>query len=213
MIKAVMFDMDGTIVDTENYLVRYRKQAMKESGYTMTDEEACIFRSFEHKLARAKAYELYGHSFPYDKIRARRRELMKEHIKTQGVELKPYVKEVIEKIREKGYYVTLVTATEEKSALAYLEMLKIRDLFDKVVSVSMVEKGKPYPDVYSYACDMIHVKPQECMAVEDAPNGVTSAWSAGCKVAMVPDLTPAGKDQKEKTEYILKDLRGLLAIL
>ena len=53
----------------------------------------------------------------------------------------------------------------------------------------MVEKGKPAPDVYLYACSQLELEPAKCMAVEDSPNGVTSAYRAGCKVAMVPDQT------------------------
>ena len=61
----------------------------------------------------------------------------------------------------------------------------------------MVEHGKPAPDVYEYACSQIGLAPEECMAVEDSPNGIKSACAAGCKVVMVPDLTQPDEEIKD----------------
>ena len=71
--------------------------------------------------------------------------------------------------------------------MCYLEKLGIDQEFDKFISATMVEHGKPAPDIYEYACQQLSLAPSECLAVEDSPNGVTSASRAGCKVCMVPD--------------------------
>ena len=213
MIKAVLFDMDGILINTEKYLVKYRIQAMKEAGYEMSQEDACLFRSNASRFARVMAKEMYGQEFDYDGIRGRRRELMREHIEKCGIEEKPYVKETVNELRRRGYQTAVVTATEEKQALRSLDMVGFTGLFDRIISASMVENGKPCPDVYLYACEQIGRAPEECMAVEDSPNGVNAAYQAGCHVTMVPDLTGPTEATARMTEHVAENLKGLLEIL
>lgn len=213
MIKAVLFDMDGILIDTEKYLTVYKQQVMQEAGYRMSLEEAYLFRSLAAKFARVKAKEIYGEDFDYDGIKKRRQQLMREHIEKCGLEKKPYVAETITELRKRGYQTAVVTATDEERAVRYLNMVGFADLFDEIVSASMVENGKPCPDVYLHACKKIGRKPEECMAVEDSPNGVHAAWSAGCHVTMIPDLTGRTVETDKMTEHVAEDLRGLLEIL
>lgn len=212
MIEAVLFDMDGTLLDTEKYLTKYQKQVMMEEGYDVPIEETYQFRSLASKFAKPLYFQLYGEDFPYDKVRARRRQIMNEHIAKHGIQLKPYVKETLQELREKGYETVVVTATNEKTALSYLEQTGIKDLFDQIVSTSMVEDGKPCPDVYQYACEMIQKKPENCLAVEDSPNGVISAWRAGCKVAMIPDRTGPDQNTEGKTDYVFSSMKEMMSV-
>lgn len=213
MIKAVLFDMDGILIDTEKYLTVYQQQAVREMGHEMSLEESCLFRSFAGKFASVKMKEMFGADFDYDKMKSRHRQLMQEHIEKYGLEKKPYVEETIKELRKRGYQTSVVTATDEERAVRYLNMVGFAELFDEIVSASMVENGKPCPDVYLHACEKIGRKPEECMAVEDSPNGVHAAWSAGCHVTMVPDLTGSTEETDKMTEHVAADLRGLLEIL
>ena len=70
--------------------------------------------------------------------------------------------------------------------------------FDKIICATMVKSGKPSPDIYQYACRQLELMPQECMAVEDSPNGVMSAYCAGCKVVLVPDQSEPEEELKDK---------------
>ena len=74
-------------------------------------------------------------------------------------------------------------------ATRYLKRIGLIDYFDKIITADLIEKGKPSPDIYEYACKQLGHNPDECIAVEDSPNGVISAYKAGCKVVMIPDLT------------------------
>lgn len=74
--------------------------------------------------------------------------------------------------------------------------LELQKCFDRIVCANMVENGKPMPDIYLYACDQIGVKAEACVAVEDSPNGVKSAYGAGCRVVMIPDLTLPDEETK-----------------
>ena len=91
-----------------------------------------------------------------------------------------------------------------------LGSLGLVDYFDQLVCATMVEKGKPAPDVYLYAAEQVGKKPSEVYAVEDSPNGIMSAYNAGCKTIMIPDQTqPDAKLQK----YIYKEFSSLKDLL
>ena len=180
-MKAVLFDMDGILIDTEKYLTVYKQKAMREAGYRLDLETAYKFRSCASVFAREQMKGIFGENFPYDELRRRRQELMSDHIARFGIEKKPYVEETIKELKRRGYQTAVVTATAEDRAVRYLEMVGFKELFDEIISASMVKLGKPRPDVYLYACEKIGRKPEECMAVEDSPNGVNAAGSDTCR--------------------------------
>ena len=189
MIKAVIFDMDGVLIDTEKYLNIYWRQAAKEAGFEMTNEHALQIRSLAAKYAGPYLQSIFGKEFDYEKIRARRKELMKDQLAKTGIEKKPGVDEILDYLHEKGIKTAVATATDEVRAKAYLSEIGIYEKFDRVICATMVENGKPAPDIYLYACKQIGEKPEDCIAVEDSPNGIKSASDAGLRPVMVPDLT------------------------
>ena len=92
----------------------------------------------------------------------------------------------------------IATATDEERATRYLKQIGLYPYFDKIICATMVKSGKPSPDIYQYACRQLELMPQECMAVEDSPNGVMSAYRAGCKVVLVPDQSEPEEELKDK---------------
>ena len=100
-------------------------------------------------------------------------------------------------MKEKGIHRAISTANDIDRAEKYLKKIGLYGYFDKIICAPMVEHGKPAPDVYEFACSELKLAPEECMAVEDSPNGVKSAYSAGCKVVMVPDLTQPDEELKK----------------
>lgn len=213
MIKAVLFDMDGVLIDTEKYLTQYWSQAAHEVGLPLSVEDCYMFRSFASKYAAKAFQEKYGDEYDYFAIRNRRKELMKAHIEQNGIEIKPDVKETLQALKEKEYQIAVVTATDEERTKQYLTELGIYDWFDSIICATMVERGKPFPDVYLYACNRIGRKPEECMAIEDSPNGVTAAFDAGCHTVMVPDLTWPDEELEKKVIGVAKSLSGILEFL
>lgn len=208
-IEAVLFDMDGVLIDTEKYLTRFWRQAASEQGLHLTEEESYLFRSFASQFAAPWFAKTYGEQYDYRAIRERRKELMREHLQAHGVEKKDGVDEVLHALRETGIKIAVVTATDEKRARSYLDEIGILELFDDVICTDMVEKGKPCPDIYLYACEKIQKEPQRCLAVEDSPNGVCAAAEAGCHVAMVPDLTEPDEELMSRLDGKLESIREI----
>lgn len=187
--KAVLFDMDGTLIDTEKYLNPCWIQAAAEFGYTMTREQALSLRSASGEYGEALMKEMFGPACDYQRIRARRRQLNEEAYRTFGIQKKPGAESLLAHLKKQGYRVCTSTATDEERTRKYLTQVGLISYFDEIICANMVKHGKPAPDVYLYACQVLGEAPEDCIAVEDAPNGVLSASRAGCKVIMVPDLS------------------------
>ena len=200
MIKAVIFDMDGLLLDTEKLLIRFWVQAANEAGYPMTREQALGLRSLHRKFAIPYLKELFGEGFDYIAIRSRRMELMSAYLENHPLELKAGALELLDFLKSENIPAAICTATDLDRTKDYLSRVGIFDRFDKIICAAMVEFGKPRPDIYIYACEQLGLKPFECMALEDSPNGVMSAAEAGCVTVMVPDLSPPD----EKLNRLLK---------
>nr|WP_317283549.1 HAD family phosphatase [uncultured Sellimonas sp.] len=213
MIQAILFDMDGVLIDTEKYLTKFWRQAAAEYGIVITEEESYQYRSFASKFAAPFFAEKHGSQEDYRKIRARRKEIMKGHLEKNGLEKKDGVDEVLPKLKKMGYEIAVVTATDEERAKDYLTKIGIYDFFDDVICATMVERGKPYPDVYLYACERIGKKTSECIAVEDSPNGIRAAYTAGCHVVMIPDLTQPDEETKKMLDYKADSIRDIPKIV
>lgn len=189
MVKAVIFDMDGVLIDTEKHYNAAWCEAAQGAGFDFTREHALLLRSLDPKLASELMKELFGEGFDYFAIREVRRKLVAERLAKYGLEKKPGIDELLTFLHEKGIKTAVATATPIELTYQHLEKIGVKNQFDKIVSAKQVAHGKPAPDVYLYACEQIGEKPEDCIAVEDSPNGIKSAYAAGCKPVMVPDLT------------------------
>lgn len=196
VVKAVIFDMDGLIFDSEKLLVRFWCQAANELGFPMEREHALNLRSLARKFAEPYLQGLFGSGFDYATVRARRMELMAQYLEQHPLELKRGLTQLLDYLDGAGIPAAIATATDITRASEYLERAGVLERFGRIVCASMVESGKPKPDIYLYAAAQLGLAPQECAALEDSPNGVRSASSAGCVTIMIPDLTQPDDELK-----------------
>ena len=212
-IKAVIFDLDGTLLDTEKLLFRYWREAAARFGYNMTGEQALTLRSLTHKLVQPLFTEWFGADCDYRQLRSCRMKLMQEHTDKYGIEVKKGAAELLKTLGENGYLRAVATATDVERATNMLSKVGLSDCFDRIICASMVEWGKPKPDIYLFAAKQLGLEPRECIAVEDSPNGVMSAGSAGCFTVMVPDLTPPDSSVMPYISAVCDDLTGIIDLL
>lgn len=197
-VDAVLFDLDGTLTDTERYYQIAWPQALEHFGYIMDKDMPLKLRSLGRPFAPKQFKEWFGEDFDYQAVREYRKSIVEEMIKKDGIPLKPGAKEILMWLRENGILTALVTANDYQRAERYLKKIGLFEDFDKIICANMVEQGKPAPDIYAFACKELGLAPGRTFAVEDSPNGVTSAYLAGCKVIMIPDLTEPDEELRSK---------------
>lgn len=198
MTKAVIFDMDGVLIDTEKWLNKYWCQAAREAGFEMQPKHVLAIRSLAGKYAAPYLQNIFGPQFSYWTIRNRRKELMNEHIAKHGIEKKPGVDEILDYLRGHEIKTAVATATDPVRTKDYLSQIGVYEKFDQIICASMVENGKPQPDIYIYACQQLKEMQKDCIAIEDSPNGVLSATAAGLRTIMVPDLTEPDEELSQR---------------
>lgn len=206
VVRAVIFDMDGTLIDTEKYYRKFWRMALEEAGYSVSEEQILSLRSLGRPHAPRQLQEWFGKDFDYYAIRERRKELMEDCIRKEGVFCKKGARELLEFLKERNITVAIATATDLERTHKYLKMAGLDIYFENIISATQVKEGKPSPDIYLYACGQLGLRPEECIAVEDSPNGVLSAYRAGCPVIMVPDQTQPDEEISRYLFACAKDL-------
>ena len=222
-IKAVLFDMDGVLTDTEKYYNKAIVQVMHEMGYDFfTFEDALNQRSLNHKDCEAMYKEWLGEGFDYDDFHSRYNEYVKAWLEEDGIPVKPGIKEIMNYLEENRIYAAVVTATGYNNAIKRLKDAGLYDYFKIVISAHNVERGKPYPDPYLFAAseieriaaqDGVSLTKDDCIAVEDSPNGIQAATSAGLRTIMVPDLTEPDEELRAKLFHVCRDLSKIVDVI
>ena len=195
MIRAVLFDMDGTVLDTEK--IYCASLAKVVAGMRMADELDDVLLAISGRN-RADIYAYlharYGEDFPAEELFAKRDEMLMKQIDEEGVPFKPGFPEVFETLKKQGLAVALVTSTHRARVEKYLKMTGMENTFDYIKTGESVKHSKPAPDIFLLTAEAMGFAPEECVVVEDSRNGVLSGVSAGMKVVLIPDMQPVTPD-------------------
>ncbi len=213
MIKAVVFDMDGLMFDTEKIGIRTWKTLSEELGYPKLD--GLIYTCFgtNHNFKRKYFAEVLGEDFPYDKFIKREVEVTGETLKREGIPHKEGLVPLLEFLKKNDIKCAVATSTPQNPALSHLKNAGVYDFFDAVITGDMTERGKPEPDIYLKACAELGVSPQDAMGLEDSYNGVRAICSAGMTAVMIPDMVKPDDEMREKCYAIKESLFDVIDLI
>lgn len=215
MFKAVVFDMDGVITDTEKLYRKFQMEEGRKRG--IPDEEmvrVCERIAGGNKYTNKPTFEaMVGRGIDYWEYREKMMARLDAYIRENGVELKYGVRETLEYLKSKNIKIGLATSTVRERAIGYLTDHDIYRFFDKLIFGDMVEHGKPAPDIYLKACEELDVLPEEAIAVEDSINGIKSAGTAGLYPVMVVDLIQPNDEIKPYVKKVYDNMTHLQELI
>ena len=213
-IKAVLFDMDGLMVDTESLATEAFIHSAKKQGYDMTKEETLMVLGFTTK----SIYEFWENYFKNSDVSGK--QLVDDHYKyienvlfTTGPKKMPYIEELLKYLKESNYKVAVASSSNMNHIINNMEKTGLKKYIDEFASGAEVKNGKPAPDVFLLAAERLGVEPKKCLVLEDSKAGVIAGSSAGAKVIMVPDMFKPDEECKERTYRIVGNLGEVISIL
>ena len=213
-IKAVLFDMDGLMVDTESLSTEAFINSAKAQGYNMTKEETLKVLGF----TKASIYQFWIDYFQGTNVDGKK--LVDDHYEyienvlyTVGPEKMPYVEELLKYLRENNYKIAVASSSDTADIKNNLEKTKLEKYIDEIASGAEVENGKPAPDVFLLAAERLDVDPKDCLILEDSKAGVKAGKASGAMVFMVPDMFTVDKECEDTADRILTNLGEVIEIL
>lgn len=208
MIKAVIFDMDGVIIDSEGVYLEYQLEFAKKKNPDVKLEDLYPMVGATKQECWEVVERVVSNGQTWEELRAefRQRDIYSEIDYRSIYRLE--VTDTLKQLKEAGFRLALASSTHLELVERVLKENGIRDYFEAVVSGEQFKKSKPDPEIYLYTAGQLKLKPEECLAVEDSTIGITAAHRAGLKIAAVID-TRYGFDQS-LADYKLNQVKEVL---
>ncbi|MEE4452421.1 HAD family phosphatase [Novosphingobium resinovorum] len=211
-IRAVIFDMDGTLIATEAAHHQSYALTSRAIGWPLEEDVLDAMVGVSRDLNEKMLVERLGPDFPLARFYEEADALFYATL-DKGIALRPGAVLILEHFRSAGIPLALATSTMGGLAQQRLEKAGLLDYFDVIVTRSDVIEAKPSPEPYLLAASRLGVHPTQCLAVEDSYAGVLSATSAGIATIMVPDLLPATEEMTAIGATVLPSLEALRDLL
>lgn len=213
MIKAIIFDMDGLMIDSERVTFECYQERLKDMNLTMDEEFYKTLLGKPIKGIYQRFYDVYGNDFPIENVIQDVHQLMAERFETEGVPVKKGLVELLHYLKENNYKTIVATSSNRDRVDKILAQAKITEFFDDSICGDEVTKGKPNPEVFLKSCQKLGVNVDEAIVLEDSEAGIQASYDANIKVICIPDMKYPEKQYEEKTFKILKDLTEVTAYL
>ncbi len=205
---AVVFDMDGTLLDTELVFRQIVWDVSRTLGFDMTDDIHLAMVGASHEATSKLLVEAYGVSFPYAQFEAECRRIMKGRM-AEAVPVKPGVPELLRELGARGIPMAVATSSRSPHALGHLGAAGLLDMFETIVTRDDVVHPKPDPEPYLLAAHRLGKAPADCLAIEDSLMGVRAASTSGMQTIMVPDLVQPTEEIRPLCAAIMGSLHDV----
>jgi HAD superfamily hydrolase (TIGR01509 family) len=205
-IRAVVLDMDGLMLDTEGMSRLGWVRTFAERGLPFGDDRFLELVGLNVADARRKMLDWYGPDFPFDAVYARKIVHVDEIIARDGIAIKPGLMEFLAAAETLGLSKAVATSTARERAIYKLERAGLTNRFDAGAYGDEIARGKPAPDIFLLAAQLLHRPPEECLALEDSDPGVLAARDAGMRVLIIPDVKPPAPESRRAAWKILPSL-------
>ena len=213
MIKAIIFDMDGLMIDSERVTFECYQERLKDMNLTMDEEFYKTLLGKPIKGIYQRFYDVYGNDFPIQNVIQDVHQLMAERFETEGVPVKKGLVELLHYLKDNNYKTIVATSSNRDRVDKILAQAKITEFFDDSICGDEVTKGKPNPEVFLKSCQKLGVNVEEAIVLEDSEAGIQASYDANIKVICIPDMKYPEKQYEEKTFKILKDLTEVTVYL
>lgn len=215
MVKTLIFDVDGTLLDTERIYVQSWLDAGEARGYAIPMEILRFTRGRRREESKACFQKHFGADFPYEAMLQERVRLSEQRIAAMTPEAlrMPHALELLRFLKERGYRLAAATSTVREKTLSHLAHARLLEYFDAIVCGDMVTRGKPEPDIFLKAAELTDTPPDACLVVGDTPADVLAAAAAGMPMVLIPDQVQADARSVALCWKCLENLRQLQSLL
>lgn len=211
MLKAVLFDMDGLIFDTESIYKLSWQYAASEQNLDLSDDFYQQFIGVQDPECERILAEYFQDALDLSRYK-QVRDAHFHRLRSNGIAFKPGFDQLFQDIKRRGLATAIVTSSHLAEVKYNFTTSDYLPQFDLVITAEDVERGKPCPDCYQMAYTRLGFKAEECLVLEDSNNGVKAALAAGCPVVMVPDLLPPQTEIIDKIT-VVESLEQLIPLL
>ena len=212
-MKAVIFDMDGVIFDSERATYLCWKKVAEDHGLAGMDEvyRKCIGVTVE--VTRQICLDAYGEDFPYEEFGKEASILYHAEYDGGRLPVKEGVREILSYLKDNGIPTAIASSTRQERVIRQLREAGLLEFFDEVVGGESVSRSKPAPDIFLYAADLLGAEPADCVVIEDSFNGIRAAHAAGMIPVMVPDMLEPDEEIRGKCKAVCPTLTEVRKIL